>query len=486
MPTASEVLEVMDRLERDPERRGEMYRGYDIFKACVADEIVGQDSVDWVAQRMQELHRDGLIAHGPVSGGVREPPVWDGQWLQSASGWRVTAPGRADAALHRRETAPTPAAHTDTSQPHDTDVFICHASEDKDTVARPLADALTAHGWSVWLDELELTVGDSLSGHIERALARSRFGVAVLSPAFFVKQWPQRELAGLAAREVDAGSKVILPVWHRIDRHYLVQRAPILADRLGALTSAGIEDVAEKISLALERAGVRAAAGEPPESVVQAVEPEDGARLTIPSTADELARLIDGRPEYWEFLLFAGLLRQGKRDLESKWDDHELRLPRGPHREFDLASAKDFMDREIGWIQKHIALDRIFSQATYEQAFGRSGEPGDAAKIEGMARRLIGMYESWLDWAAALRNTSVPSVYEEVLETTACLIDDPVVSIREFIDHAADDTARLPELAADATDDHPVTIKFTLTLEIEDEVVDRNNQAWAKLRRELN
>lgn len=103
MPTASEVLDVMDRLERDPERRGELYRGYDIFAACVAEEIVGDDSIGWLAQRMQELHGEGLIAHGPVSGGVREPVEWDSNWLQSAHGWRVTSAGRADAALHRQE-----------------------------------------------------------------------------------------------------------------------------------------------------------------------------------------------------------------------------------------------------------------------------------------------------------------------------------------------------------------------------------------------
>jgi TIR domain len=68
-----------------------------------------------------------------------------------------------------------------TSSQGDLDVFISHASEDKDTVARPLSRALVARGWFVWLDELELTIGDSLSGRIDAALARSRFGVVVLS-----------------------------------------------------------------------------------------------------------------------------------------------------------------------------------------------------------------------------------------------------------------------------------------------------------------
>lgn len=133
------------------------------------------------------------------------------------------------------------------------DLFICHASEDKERVVRPLAKALLSRGLRVWLDELELTIGDSLHGRIDAGLARSRFGVVVISPAFFAKEWPQKELAGLAARE-GPGVKVILPVWHEVDREFIAQHSPILADRLGATTSAGIDDVAEKIALVLRRA----------------------------------------------------------------------------------------------------------------------------------------------------------------------------------------------------------------------------------------
>ena len=42
------------------------------------------------------------------------------------------------------------------------DVFISHASEDKEEVARPLAEALRKNGLSVWYDEFELKIGDSL------------------------------------------------------------------------------------------------------------------------------------------------------------------------------------------------------------------------------------------------------------------------------------------------------------------------------------
>ena len=74
------------------------------------------------------------------------------------------------------------------------DVFISHASEDKQAVVLPLAEALRKRGVSVWIDAAELQLGDSLSEKIDDGLAGSRFGVVILSPSFFGKQWPKREL----------------------------------------------------------------------------------------------------------------------------------------------------------------------------------------------------------------------------------------------------------------------------------------------------
>src|ERR1700679_1154193 len=96
------------------------------------------------------------------------------------------------------------------------DVFICHASDDKTEVGRPLAEALIASGCKVWYDEITLKIGDSLRRKIDEGLARSRYGIVVLSPAFFSKEWPKYELDGLVAREMSDAMKVILPVWHNV------------------------------------------------------------------------------------------------------------------------------------------------------------------------------------------------------------------------------------------------------------------------------
>lgn len=89
------------------------------------------------------------------------------------------------------------------------DLFISHASEDKGEIVRPLVDALVSAGYRVWYDEFTLTIGDSLRRSIDKGLAQSKYGLVILSPNFFAKNWPQTELDGLAARERN-GNKVVL------------------------------------------------------------------------------------------------------------------------------------------------------------------------------------------------------------------------------------------------------------------------------------
>jgi len=134
------------------------------------------------------------------------------------------------------------------------DAFISHAGEDKGEVARPLAEALTARGLRVWLDENELHVGDSLRAKIDHGLAESRFGVVILSPSFFAKDWPQRELNGLAALESPL-RKVVLPVWHGVDHDFVARFSPMLADRVATSTTKGIPAVVADIVQALEAGG---------------------------------------------------------------------------------------------------------------------------------------------------------------------------------------------------------------------------------------
>jgi hypothetical protein len=88
---------------------------------------------------------------------------------------------------------------------------------------------------------------DSLRRKIDEGLARCRYGIVIVSPNFLSKEWPQRELDGLVAREAASGSKAILPIWHKIDHSTLLRYSPTLADRVAGRSEEGIDVLVRKI-----------------------------------------------------------------------------------------------------------------------------------------------------------------------------------------------------------------------------------------------
>lgn len=132
------------------------------------------------------------------------------------------------------------------------DVFISHASEDKDEFVRPLANALTNEGLNVWYDEMSLRIGDSLRQKIDKGLANSRVGLVVLSPSFINKGWTNYELDGIVTRAV-SGEQILLPIWHNITKQQVVNFSPSLADKVARSTAINtIEEIAKEIAELLQ------------------------------------------------------------------------------------------------------------------------------------------------------------------------------------------------------------------------------------------
>lgn len=133
------------------------------------------------------------------------------------------------------------------------DVFISHASEDKESFAGPLSNLLKEYGFRVWYDEFELEVGDSLRKSIDKGLVNSRYGIVVLSPDFFKKNWPKYELNSLVAKEVE-GVKVILPIWHNVTKQVVMSYSPMLADKVALSTEdMTIDELAKKLCRVLAK-----------------------------------------------------------------------------------------------------------------------------------------------------------------------------------------------------------------------------------------
>lgn len=128
------------------------------------------------------------------------------------------------------------------------DVFISHASEDKEEVVRPLANALKDKNLNVWYDEFELKIGDSLRQKIDKGVANSKFGIVILSKNFIKKGWTNYELDGLITRSI-SNQQILLPIWHNITKQEVIDYSPSIADKVARNTSVNtIEEIADEIA----------------------------------------------------------------------------------------------------------------------------------------------------------------------------------------------------------------------------------------------
>ena len=158
-------------------------------------------------------------------------------------------PGVLPTARQRLPLAEEPNLYVETIEANkEYDVFISHASEDKEEVVRPLANALKDKGIKVWYDDFELKIGDSLRRKIDQGLSQSRFGIVVISRSFVKKGWTNYELDGLMTKAI-SGQQILLPIWHDITKQEVIDYSPSLADKVARHTSQEtVEEIAEEIA----------------------------------------------------------------------------------------------------------------------------------------------------------------------------------------------------------------------------------------------
>lgn len=140
--------------------------------------------------------------------------------------------------------------------PELTDIFLSHASEDKDEIARPLREALEDRGLTVWFDELKIKVGHSIrqgdrEGHRGRQV-RCRHPLTELLCETVDAGRTRRPFT----KKIDSGRSVILPIWHRVTKDEVASQSPLLAGLL-ALNSATmtLSEIADAISEAVAEDG---------------------------------------------------------------------------------------------------------------------------------------------------------------------------------------------------------------------------------------
>ncbi len=261
-PTLAELVDLVVRMEDDRQRRNRLDSfPYEFFRAAVEEGLIGQDGMLAFAQVIGDAVNQQLLGFRRQHAGahlVADGTPWTDREFQSRSGYYSTVKGQQMAALFRqRQENATPleaeAATPNTVGDQRRDVFISHATEDKDAIARPLAVELRGRCLSVWFDESELVLGDSLREKIDEGLRASRIGVVILSPAIFAKRWTAWELNGLVSRLMSGERNVIVPVWHDVDVDAVRAYSPPLADLVAARSSQGVAAIADGIERALVR-----------------------------------------------------------------------------------------------------------------------------------------------------------------------------------------------------------------------------------------
>ncbi len=93
-------------------------------------------------------------------------------------------------------------------------VFLSHTSVDKPFVER-LAQDLMKMGIEVWYDKWEIKVGDSILWKIEEGIKESDYLIIVISKEAWESKWVQTEIEAAYNKQLQIGTKFILPIYYK-------------------------------------------------------------------------------------------------------------------------------------------------------------------------------------------------------------------------------------------------------------------------------
>jgi RNA-directed DNA polymerase len=130
------------------------------------------------------------------------------------------------------------------------DIFICHASEDKNEVALPLYESLKMQKINAFIDCFAINWGDSLVSKINTALQKSKYVIAIISENSVKKSWPMKELNAVLSAEIGSDRTKLLPLMVG-DGEALIEKLPLLSDKLFVTYENNIDEIVEKIQLLL-------------------------------------------------------------------------------------------------------------------------------------------------------------------------------------------------------------------------------------------
>lgn len=110
------------------------------------------------------------------------------------------------------------------------DVFISHASSDKENYVVKLKQSLDKLKISIFYDTDTLEWGDYWKNKIWEGVSKAEFAIIVISENYFGREWTEKELYELLNRQNKNGQKTILPILHNITIEQLKEKYPAIAE----------------------------------------------------------------------------------------------------------------------------------------------------------------------------------------------------------------------------------------------------------------
>ena len=168
------------------------------------------------------------------------------------------------------------------------DVFISHASEDKEYIVEPLVRVLEQNGISCWYDKRNIGWGDSLIDSISDGLNKSEYVLVVLSQTFVAKGWTNAELNSMLSTEISSEDKKVLPLIVA-GEEYILNKFPLLKDKKYLVWNGHSKHIVDELKKVLGRES---------DSLLESELSKIRQKLFTSHTIHELKKLLYGIEEY--------------------------------------------------------------------------------------------------------------------------------------------------------------------------------------------
>jgi hypothetical protein len=182
----------------------------------------------------------------------------------------------------------------------------------------------------------------------------------------------------------------------------------------------------------------------------------------------------------WEYLYLASEIARGLGDLEDRFTHYmsgEV-IPSGIT-VTDPVTDAPARSKDIGEVGPRI--DALFAPQLLEKAFGPPGVAGVEATLREVARGVVGVFQTCLQWGEEIRGKSVPAEWQSLYAALADFVTFPMRQIRNFSSELSGLAKNIAD-AVRAEASPPAHQELTLRISINSAAVERFEGALKALQ----